>query len=317
MDYYSRPAWVDVSQKFFEAYVKFRLEGTEKHLIEHNNRNIEISFFDHVDFVSVEFNCSEIIRSLSGCYDGSSQNTEELISMILWLALDSEKLEEYKIQATNSEEAFVKLKDILVEKYRYCYEDTSGEPWKAKGDVSFIIELYDRRINVYFTHHGMWEENGWIEVYLYCLDTGINCSMVVDQEEADTEYLINLIQDMALEPEIIEFNVSDFEWEHSLIRDTLVGRLENYGLHIVRYPFNNLHYIWEGDVIGDRYFKIHNRLIKIQFEHNDSSLIIISKCFTTGKSYELELPKESNRMEVEDVCEELIYRIQELAWENA
>ncbi|HPY84114.1 MAG TPA: hypothetical protein PLS20_03620 [Ruminococcus flavefaciens] len=317
MEYYSRPAWVDVSQKFFEAYIKFRLEGIQKHLIEHNNRNIEISFFDHVDFVSVELYCPEIIRSLSGCYDGSSQNTEELIRMILWLTLDVEELEEYKIQVTNSEEAFVELKDILVEKYGYCYEDTIEESWKGKGDVSFIIELYDRRINIYFTPHAMWEDNGCIEVYLYCFDTGINCSMVVDQEEADTECLINLIHDMALEPEIIEFNISDSEWEHSLIRDALVGRLEDYGLHIVRYPFNSLHYIWEGDIIGARYIKIHNRLIQIQFEQNDDNLVIIPQCLTTGKSYELELPKESKRKEIEDLCEELVYKIQELAWENA
>lgn len=317
MEYYSRPAWVDVSQKFFEAYIKFRLEGIQKHLIEHNNRNIEISFFDHVGFVSVELYCPEIIRSLSGCYDGSSQNTEELIRMILWLTLDVEELEEYKIQVTNSKEAFVELKDILVEKYGYCYEDTIEESWKGKGNVSFIIELYDRRINIYFTPHTMWEDNGCITVYLYCLDTGINCSMVVDQEEADTEYLINLIHDMALEPEIIEFNISDSEWEHSLIRDALVGRLEDYGLHIVRYPFNSLYYIWEGDIIGARYIKIHNRLIQIQFEQNDDNLVIIPQCLTTGKSYELELPKESKSKEIEDLCEKLIYKIQELAWENA
>lgn len=314
MDYYSRPAWVDVSQKFFEAYIKFRLEGIQKHLIEHNNRNIEISFFDHVDFVSVKLYCPEIIRSLSGCYDGSSQNTEELIRMILWLALDVEELEVYHIKATNSEEAFIELKDILIEKYRYCYEDTIEEYWKDKGDVSFIIELYDRRINIYFTPHAMWEDNGCIEVYLYCLDTGINCSMVVDQEEADTEYLINLIQDMLLEPEILEFSTADSEWEHEIIRNSMVSSRTDKRTLSERYPFCWVQ-SWNGAVIKERRIKLHNREIIIQFEPQGDQLDIILKCPATGRSHTLSLPKRCRQ--IEEVSEEFVWRIQELAWEAA
>lgn len=137
--------------------------------------------------------------------------------------------------------------------------------------------------------------------------------MVVDRAEDNPEYLINLIQDMALEPEIIEFSVSDFEWEHDLLRDALVGRKEEDGLHIVRHPFAGLQYIWKGDIIADRYFNLHDRLIKIQFEPNGWNLDIILNCLTTGKSYKLELSKESEREKLEEVCEEMIYRIQELA----
>ena len=60
MEYYSRMAWIVIYQKFFEAYVNFRVEGTAKHCIDHNNRNIEIYFFDHGDYTSVELYCSKI-----------------------------------------------------------------------------------------------------------------------------------------------------------------------------------------------------------------------------------------------------------------
>ena len=140
--------------------------------------------------------------------------------------------------------------------------------------------------------------------------------MVVDRAEDNPEYLINLIRDMALEPEIIEFSVSDSEWEHDLLRDALVGRKEEDLLYIVRHPFAGLHYIWEGDIIADRYFNLHDRLIKIQFKRNGSNLDIILNCLTTGKSYRLELSMESKREKIEEVCEEMIYRIQELAWED-
>lgn len=315
---YSRKKYLEICQEFFEAYIKFRLEGTEEHWIKHNNRNIQINFFDHGDHVLVELRCSEILRSLSGLYDGSAQKTQELLRMILWLALDVEDLDVYEIKTSDPEEEYNELRDILVEKYRMCYEDTSEEYWKWKitGGENFILELHDRQVNVYFTPHVMWEEYGYIDVLIYCLDTGINCSMVVDQAEDNPEYLINLIRDMALEPEIIEFSVSDSEWEHDLLRDALVGRKEEDLLYIVRHPFAGLHYIWEGDIIADRYFNLHDRLIKIQFKQNGSNLDIILNCLTTGKSYRLELYMESKREKIEEVCEEMIYRIQELAWED-
>lgn len=130
MDYYIRPAWVEVCQKFFEAYVEFRVENTEKNRIEHNCRQIEIAFFDCDCLISVEMYCPNIMRSVSGCYDGSAQNTEKLIRMILWLALDVEELEIFNIEAIESKEEYSELWDILVEKYCRCY---SGRNYKCRA----------------------------------------------------------------------------------------------------------------------------------------------------------------------------------------
>ena len=63
---YSRKKYLEICQEFFEAYIRFRLEGTEEHWIKHNNRNIQINFFDHGDYVSVELRCAEILGGLSG-----------------------------------------------------------------------------------------------------------------------------------------------------------------------------------------------------------------------------------------------------------
>lgn len=314
---YTREEYVEMCREFFEAYIKFRLEGTEKHWIKHNNRNIQINFFDHGDFLTVKLYCPEVLKSLSGYYNHSARNTEEIIRMILWLVFDSEELYTYEIETKDPEKEYSEIKEILIERYRLCYDAIwEDDHWKGTGEERFIIEFHDREIEVHFYPNAMWETNGFIDVNLFCLDTGRSCSTVVNQEEENPEDIIRLIQDMALEPESIEFSTADSEWEHDLLRDALVGRKEEEGLDIVRHPFANLHYIWEGDIIADRYLNLHNRLIKIQFEPNGRNLDIILNCLTTGKSYKLELSKESEREKLEEVCEEMIYRIQELAWET-
>ena len=85
---YTREEYVEMCREFFEAYIKFRLEGTEKHWIKNNNRNIQINFFDHGDFLTVKLYCPEVLKSLSGYYNHSARNTEEIIRMILWLVFD-------------------------------------------------------------------------------------------------------------------------------------------------------------------------------------------------------------------------------------
>lgn len=315
MDYYSRLTWIEVYQKFFEAYANFRAEGTAKHWIEHNDRKIELAFFDCGDFIQVEMYCPNIIRSLCGKYDGLAQNTEELIRMILWLTLDVEELDVYNIKASDSEEEYKELRDILVERYRKCYEDTNKEDWKDAGEESFIIELHGRRIHVYFYPCAIWDLYEYVNILLYCLDTGINCSTGIEQEKDNPEKLIRMIQDMSLEPEIIEFNITDSIREHDLIRKALIGRQTENGIDRVRHPFSNPHLIWNGDVFVDRYLILHNRNIKVQYEVKEGYVDIIISCLTTGKSCSLVLYKHSNSKEIDDVCEEMVYKIQELAWE--
>ena len=69
---------------------------------------------------------------------------------------------------------------------------------------------------MHFYPDAMWDENEYIAVNLFCYDTGRNYSTVVHQKEDDPKEIIRLIQNLASESEIIEFNVSDSEWEHDL-----------------------------------------------------------------------------------------------------
>ena len=318
MEYYSRPVWVDVSQKFFEAYINFRLEGTTEHCIEHNGREIKLSFYDESDYVLVIIGCSKIFREMDARYDGSSRNTEEIIRKILWFALDAEELEVYTVKASNTEEENKELSDLLAEKYRRCYDRyccSLKEYWKPEGEESFIIELHDRQIHVWFYPEGRWEELGYICASLYCLDTDNGCLITFSQTGDGADYLIRLIQDLSLEPEIIELNITDFEKEHNLIREALVGKVTERGLHRERVPFAVPCYIWEGDKIQDKFLNLHNRSIRIQFIPKAFHIDIIISCLTTGKTNSLSLPKDGKYEEINEICEEMVYKIQELAWE--
>lgn len=310
---YSRKKYLEICQEFFEAYVKFRIEGVEAHWLKRNDRNIEIAFFDQGDFLKVNLYCPEIFKSLNGYYNHSAQNTEEIIRMILWLAFDAEKLYTYEIEENDYEKEYSKIKEILIERYCLCYDAIWEEDcWKGTGEERFIIKLNNKEIEVHFSPDAMWDANGFIDVTLFCLDTGRSCSTVVDQEEENPENIIRLIQDMALEPEIIEFSTADFEMEHKLLREALVGGQTAEGLHIYRYPFCWV-YTWDGAVKAERSIKLHNRHITIQFEHQGDYLDIILNCLTTGRSYALALPKQCRQ--IEEISEEFIWKIQELAWE--
>ena len=50
MEHIERVQWVEDCQMFFDAYVKFRIDGTEAHWYECNGRNIEIAFSGDSDF---------------------------------------------------------------------------------------------------------------------------------------------------------------------------------------------------------------------------------------------------------------------------
>ena len=158
----------------------------------------------------------------------------------------------------------------------------------------------------------MW--GGYIDADLFCCETDRRCSTVVPQEEEEPKEIIRLLQDMASEPEILEFSTADSEWEHELIRDYLVSSRTNDGLLIERFPFSWFHSS-NGVVIKERILVLHNRQIRLKFEPQEDALQIIVDCMETGKQFTMELPKRCR--EVEEIGEELVWRIQELAWETA
>lgn len=313
MDYIEREQWIEVCQMFFDAYVKFQIDGTEAHWYGCNYRNIEIAFIDCGYFVKVQLYCPEVLRILNGDYGRSAKNTEEIIRMLYWLAWEAEKRNSYVIKTVDPEEEYQQLRKILTEKYRLCYDAYWEEDyWKETGEERVIIKLHSREIEVHFSPNVMWDVNGYIDAALFCCETDRRCSTVVHQEEKDPKEIIRLLQDMASEPEILEFSTADSEWEHELIRDYLVSSRTNDGLLIERFPFGWFHSL-NGVVIKERILVLHNRQIRLKFEPQEDTLQIIVDCMETGKQFTMELPKCCR--EVEEIGEELVWRIQELAWE--
>lgn len=315
MDFVEREQWIEVCQMFFDAYVKFQIDGTEAHWYECNYRNIEIAFIDCGYFVKVQLYCPEALRILNGFYGRSEKDTEEIIRKLYWLAWKAYKSNSYVIKATGPEEEYQQLRKILVENYRSCYDACwEDDYWKETGEERLSIQLHGREIEVHFSPNAMWDANGYIDADLFCCETGRICSTVVHQEEEEPKEIIRLLQDMASEPEILEFSTADSEWEHELIRNYLVSSRTNDGMLIARYPFCWVHN-WNGIAVKERFLLLHNRQIRLKFEPQEDTLQIIVDCMETGKQFTMELPKRCR--EVEEIGEELVWRIQELAWEAA
>lgn len=313
MEYIERMQWIEACQMFFDAYAKFQIDGTEAHWYECNYRNIEIACIDCGFFVKVQLYCPEVLRSLNGYYGRLAKNTEEIIRMLYWLAWEADKSNSYVIKTADPEEEYQQLRRILTEKYRLCYDAYwEKDHWKETGEERVTIKLHSREIEVHFSTNAMWE--GYIDADLFCCKTDRRCSTVVPQEEEEPKEIIRLLQDMASEPEILEFSTADSEWEHELIRDYLVSNRTNDGLLIERFPFGWFHSL-KGVVFKERILVLHNRQIRLKFEPQEDTLQIIVDCMETGKQFTMELPKRCR--EVEEIGEELVWRIQELAWEAA
>lgn len=312
MDRIARTQWVEACQAFFDAYVGFRTAGEVFYCCELNNRSIQIDFINHSEYLTVRLYCPKISKGLSGCFDQSPDHTEETIRKIHWLAWEAEELHTYELSDAGDE--YRQLMEILVWHYRLCFDDPSEDDfWKGAGEEDFIIQIHDRHISVHFSPDAMWDANGYIVANLFCFETGRSCSTVVHQEEENPKEIIRLIQDMASEPEILEFSTSDSEWEHELIRNSLVGSRTKDGLLIERYPFRWVH-SWDGAVIEEQRIILHDREISIRFEAQEDTLQINVHCTETGKSFTLGLPKRCRN--IEEIGEELVWKIQELAWEE-
>lgn len=313
MDRIARTQWVEASQAFFDAYIQFRIEGKETHCFELNEWGIEISFTDHGDYLAVKLSCPNMRKVLSGYFDHSPKHTEETIGKIQWLAWEAEDGNIYDL--TNAADEYQLLRETLVRRYRLCFAATwEDDFWKDIGEEEFDILLHDRQIHVHFAPDDSWETNGSIAVSLFCYETGRTYFTVVDQKEENPKEIIRLIQDIASEPDILEFSAINSEWEHELIRNSLVRRRTVDGKIIKRYPFCWVD-SWDRADIAEQLIVLHNRQIRIQFEAQGDTLQITLYCKGTGKSCTLELPKQCRN--VEEIGEEFVWKIQELAWEEA
>lgn len=200
MEYIERKQWIEACQMFFDAYVKFQMDGTEAHWYECNSRNIEIAFSGDSDCITVQLYCPELLRRLSGCFGMTTERNEEIISMLYWLIWEAERLSIYSIETADSEQEYYQLRAILTDRYRRCYYTyCADDDWKGEGEERFIIALHGKQIRVCFYPNANWDANGYIDVKLVSLETGERFNSVVPQNEDDPEEIIREIQRMAWE----------------------------------------------------------------------------------------------------------------------
>lgn len=199
MEYIEREQRVEECQMFFDAYVKFCIDGTEAHWYECNGRNIEIAFSEGSDCIMVQLYCPEVLRRLSAYFGRATDRNEVLISMLHWLIWEAKDPSVYSIETADSEQEYDLLKAILTYRYRRCYYICANDYWKGEGEERFIISLHDKQIRVCFYPDDMWDLNGYIYVKLRCLETGKKFNTMVLLEEDNPEEIIREIQRMAWE----------------------------------------------------------------------------------------------------------------------
>ena len=197
MEYIERVQWVEACQMFFDAYVKFQMDGTKAHWYECNNRNIEIAFSGDSDRVSVQLYCPEILRSLLGDFGITTERNEETISMLHWLIWEAEEPGVYSIETADSEHEYNLLRVILTERYSRCYY-RGDDDWKGEGEERFIIVLHGKQFRVCCEP----DEFRYIIIKLVCIETSERFQSVVLMDEDDPEEIIREIQRMAWEDEL-------------------------------------------------------------------------------------------------------------------
>lgn len=200
MDYIERKQWIEACQMFFDAYVKYQMDGTEAHWYESNDRSIEIAFFDNGGDLMVKLFCPEVMRTLTGYSDGSAYKTEKIITMLRWLVWEAAFPDVYDITTADSEQEYDLLRAILIDRYRRCYYTyCANDDWKGEGEERFIIALHSKQIRVCFYPSDMWDVNGYIDVKLVSLESGERFDTVIPQDEDYPEEIIREIQRMAWE----------------------------------------------------------------------------------------------------------------------
>ena len=151
--------WLEISQGFYEAYTRFRLEGTEVHWMSFNfcDKCIEVVFsyldssYDQIDGMvycpDVEKKFYEPFFLDENEYRNEKRITQEIIAIIYRLAWGSLEPEVFKITTVDSNKALQQIRTILIEKEYQC---TDGSIESAclfgESSVKCIIELYGRKI---------------------------------------------------------------------------------------------------------------------------------------------------------------------------
>lgn len=198
MEYIERVQWVEACQMFFDAYVKFCIDGTEAHWYECNGRNIEIAFSGDSDCIMVQLYCPKVLRRLSAYFGRATERNEKLISMLHWLIWEAEEPSIYSIETADSEQEYDLLKDILTYRFSGCYYSCGD--WVGEGQAVFIIKLHGRQIKVHLIDTDSWN-NGlrYIDVELHCRETGELLDDYIPECEESLEKIIREIQRMAWE----------------------------------------------------------------------------------------------------------------------
>lgn len=294
--------WLEISQGFYEAYTRFRLEGTEVHWMSFNfcDKCIEVvfSYLDSsYDQIDVMVYCPDVEKKFyepffldENEYRNEKRITQEIIAIIYRLAWGSLEPEVFKITTVDSNKALQQIRTILIEKEYQC---TDGSIESAclfgESSVKCIIELYGRKILLDVSE----DQADWFIISLDCKDMGRQW-LQVDKDTGTFQEIVEKVLYLALEPEVFQISTNDSEWEYELIRTNVMALCP----------------MGKGDV-EERILVLHGRQIKIQFQPTDDGEIAAHlECTTTDRSTSCTVdPYDKNP-------QELIWKIQELAWED-
>lgn len=312
-DWYELSKWLDISQGFYEAYTRFRIEGQEVHWLKFNERNIEVGFFyddENSDWINVKLYCPDVEVEFNerfllneNAYSNEKRITKEIIAKIYRLAWSSFYPEVFKVTTGDSEKAYKQIEKILIEKDCLCHDAY----WAMEADdVECIIKLYGRKILVHLQVNDC--DESCTDFWLECLDTDRSLLQVVGYGNGTMEDIIQRIQYLALEPECFKIITTDYEWEYELIR-----AIVDNAIHVCPYACSS------GKSMEERTIELHGRQIKMQFrikdkvqampKERDYYISVHLDCITTGRSISCAVEA------FDENPQELIWKIQEIAWE--
>ena len=297
--------WLDISQKFYEAYTRFRIEGTSVHSFKINDRSIEINFSCDINSIVVNLYCPD--SDISFCEDflleedaccNENYITNLIIAEIYGLVWKPFSPEVFRIETDRCKNTFKQLEDILIEKANQSI-DAFWERACLLGYYSSecVIELYGRQIHVLSQVDDV--DDSLIVFRFRCMDTNRSLQKSFDYTES-LDSVIQKILYLALEPECFKISTSDYYWEYELIKRIVVP-----AINICPYACES------GKEMEERSIELHSRQIRIQLQYKrTSSIDVFLDCITTGRSKYYVVKK----YDVDP--KELIFSIQELAWES-
>ncbi|WP_295069697.1 hypothetical protein [Ruminococcus sp.] len=301
--------WLDISQKFYEAYTRFRIEGTSVHWFSINNRKIEIGFSyadSESNWINVKIYCLD--SNIWFCEEfflddeawlNENNITKLIIAEIYGLAWKPFPQKVFRIETDKSVNTYKQIENILIEKSRQSIDAYLERACLLGYDSSeCIIELYGRQIYVLSQVNDA--DESYINYWFTCIDTnrGLQDTVLYG---FSIDSVIQKILYLALEPECFKINTSDYYWEYELIKRIVVP-----AINICPYSCES------GKEMEERSVELHSRQIRMQLKYGRTTFIeVFLDCITTGRS------KYCLVREYDEDPKELIRDIQELAWENA